>query len=371
MEGALEAAFSGHRVYRSMLSAETFERSSDVRRGGDMVPEGYATRSDQGTAPSGWSIRKLSGNVAAFALLFGPGAAQAADCNRDCLIKLTDSYIAALVAHAPDKVPLAADAVIVENAMKLNGKQGLWQDATAIPTSFSIHVPDPQLQTAGWLGMMERGGQPVLVAIRLKLDDGRIVEAEHLTTTIRPENMSRLQAPRPGLLAQVPAAERKRHDDLIKLGVSYYDALDDNDGTLMPFAKDCQRHENGMITAGPSAGAGPNNAGSAPIARDCAGQLSSNVMAYIDRIENRRVFAADPVTGLVMGLSHFRHPMDFQPYEVTALDGSKLIYGKDRFPFEAFDLPAAHIFKIGADGLVHEIEAMGFMTTFQSQTGWE
>jgi hypothetical protein len=33
-------------------------------------------------------------------------------------------------------------------------------------------------------------------------------------------------------------------------------------------------------------------------------------MTCIDRIENRRVFAADPATRLVMGLSHFRHPMD-------------------------------------------------------------
>jgi hypothetical protein len=64
----------------------------------------------------------------------------------------------------------------------------------------------------------------------------------------------------------------------------------------MPFAPDCQRQENGMITAGAGAGAGPNNAGSGNIARDCAGQLSSKVMTSIDRIENRRVFAADPAT---------------------------------------------------------------------------
>jgi hypothetical protein len=185
--------------------------------------------------------------------------------------------------------------------------------------------------------------------------------------------MERMQAPRPGLLAEVPADARLPHDELIRIGLTYYDALDDNDGTLTPFADDCERHENGMITAGPgpSVGAGPNNAGTAPIARDCEGQLTSGVMAYITSIDNRRVFAADPVTGLVMGLSHFRHPMDFEPYEVTALDGSKLTYDTDRFGFDPFDLPAAHIFKIGADGRMHEIEAMGFMTDFNSPTGWE
>jgi hypothetical protein len=34
-------------------------------------------------------------------------------------------------------------------------------------------------------------------------------------------------------------------------------------------------------------------------------------------------------------------------------------------------LPAAHIFKIGADGKVHEIEAMGFTAPLNSPTGWE
>ena len=95
-------------------------------------------------------------------------------------------------------------------------------------------------------------------------------------------------------------------------------------------------------------------------------------MTYITRIDNRRVFAADPATGLVMGLSHFRHPMDFDPYEVTALDGTKIMYSRDKqMKFAPFDLPAAHIFKIGADGEVHEIEAMGFTAPYDSPTGWE
>lgn len=40
-------------------------------------------------------------------------------------------------------------------------------------------------------------------------------------------------------------------------------------------------------------------------------------------------------------------------------------------PFDPFDLPAAHVFKVGADGLVHETEAMGFTAPYDSPTGWE
>src|SRR5262249_47892655 len=155
----------------------------------------------------------------------------------------------------------------------------------------------------------------VIVAIRLKLDPkGKIVQAEHLLSGVREAQMVNLQSPRPGILTEIPPAQRKSHDELIKIGASYYDALDDNNGELAPFAPDCERHENGMTTASdkPSNApppAFPGAAATAPVARDCRGQLNSNTFQYIDRIANRRVFAADPQTGLVMGLSHFHHPM--------------------------------------------------------------
>ncbi len=293
-------------------------------------------------------------------------------CDRACLIELTEAYVAGIEGQSAEGAPFADGAVIVENLARIQPGEGLWADATGAGNDFGVVVPDEAQQTAGWLGMIERDGKPAVVAVRLKLDgEGKIAEAEHLYAEIANESqLANLQSVRPGLLAEVPEESRAAHDELVRIGLSYYDALDDNDGTLTPFAEDCQRHENGMITAGANAGAGPN-ANTSPIARDCAGQLTSNVMAYITTIDNRRVFAADPVTGLVMGLSHFRHPMDFEPYPVTALDGSTIMYDKSRLPFEPFDLPAAHIYKVGADGKVHEIEAMGFRAPLNSPTGWE
>jgi len=329
-----------------------------------------------------------------------------AGCDRDCIIGVIDTYLSALAAHDPDAAPLADDIVFVENIIQMSPGEGLWESVVSGPDSFSIYVPDEVNQAAGYLGMMtymaappapqgtspeeraewaataEKTEQPVLVAMRLKLEDGKIIEAEHLLAGIResatddadspfanmPAPIENLRTPRPGLLAEIPEDKRMDHAKLIEIGLSYYDALDDNDGTLMPFADDCVRHENGMVTAGANAGAGPNNAGTGTIARDCVGQLSSKVMTYIDRIENRRVFAADPVTGLVIGLSHFRHPMDNMPYEVTNTDGTTRQYEMN---FAPFDLPAAHVYKIGADGMVHEIEAMGFMAPYNAPTGWE
>jgi hypothetical protein len=306
---------------------------------------------------------------------------QAADpvCDRACLVKLTQAYVAGLEGNSAASVPFSDDVRIVENLKPIKAGDGLWKDVTGAGTDFSVIVPDEANQTAGWIGMVERAGKPIVVAVRLKLDPrGSIVEAEHLYADINAETQLgqaqffNLQTPRPGLLADVPEANRMMHDALIRLGASYYDALDENDGSKMPFAADCERHENGMVTAGGRPTLSPLPPQPHPAPRDCAGQLSSGVFQYIDRIENRRVFAADPQTGLVMGLSHFHHPMDFPPYEVTAQDGTKLTYDRDEeMKFDPFDLPAAHIFKVGADGKVHEIEAMGFRAPLNSPSGWD
>ncbi len=298
-------------------------------------------------------------------------------CDRACLIDLANNYVAGLESNDASTVTFSDEVRIVENIQPIRIGEGLWADITGPGTDFSVVVPDEANQTIGWIGMVERAGENAVVALRLQLDPrGSIVEAEHLYATVNSESpfggpspMDNMQTPRPGLLAEVPEADRKSAEELIAIGATYYDALDDNDGSLMPFAPDCQRHENGIETAGPA-----EPTGESPVARDCAGQLTSNTMAYITTIDNRRVFAADPVTGLVMGLSHFRHPMDFEPYPVTALDGTVTMRPNDEGFFAdlgPFDLPAAHIFKVGADGLVHEIEAMGFIADYDSSTGWE
>lgn len=330
-----------------------------------------------------------------------PAPESATACNRQCLIDATEAYVAAIVAHDPSQAPLAADIVFVENVTKMQPGEGLWQSAVQAPGAFEIHVPDEINQSAGYLAMMTRLAppqapqgsspeeqavfvaanptpveQPVIVAFRLQFDAAsNVSEAEHLLSGVREAQLANLQTLRPGILTEIPEGQRMPYSELIEIGASYYDALDDNNGELTPFAADCERHENGMITASatPAAGA-PAIPGAAPtpaVARDCRHQLNSGTFQYIDRIENRRVFAADPVTGLVMGLSHFRHPMDNLPYRVTNLDGSTSERTLDSFPFAPFDLPAAHIFKIGADGQVHEIEAMGFTAPYNSPTGWE
>ena len=311
--------------------------------------------------------------AAGLGLLGLAAQASAKSCDRACLIGITDQYLAAVVAHDPSKAPLAPGVLFVENVHRMQPGEGLWKTASGGPTTFKIYVPDVTLQQAGWIGVIQQDGKPMMLGLRLKIENGRITEAEHLLAApLRGGDNPNIVTPRPGLVSEIPAGKRLAHDRLLAIGKTYYDALDDNNGSKMPFAADCQRRENGVTTAGEGAGGPPTkDANPSPIAHDCKGQMDSGSFIYIERIENRRMIAADPVTGLAMGLSHFRHPFTNLPYKVKHIDGSTSERNAENMPYKPFDMPAAHIFKIGPEGTVHEIEAVGFTAPYNSPTGWE
>jgi hypothetical protein len=315
--------------------------------------------------------RRLIDALAALALAAvgtGAGAQQASrsGCDRACLTAVVDSYLAALVAHDPSRVPLAPNARFVENAAAMKPGEGLWKTATAAPTTFKIYVPDPVSQQVGFLGVMQETGLAVELALRLQLENGRITEVEHLIArNLMERSLANLQTPRAAFVTSVPAADRNARDDLLRIGASYYDALDDNEGSKAPFADDCLRRENGMQTTGNPPPATPGGIASMG-ALGCAAQLDTGTFAYIDTIDNRRVAIADVQTGLVFGLSHFHHSMRQKFVTIKGVPGVDRV----DLNFDAFDLPAAHIFKVSG-GKIHEIEAMGFRADHLSPTGWE
>src|SRR5690606_282690 len=178
--------------------------------------------------------------LAGGALAVSAAGALAQGCDRQCLIDTTDAYLAALTANDPAAAPLAEDVVIVENVQRIRPGEGLWQSAVSGPTEFAIHVPDEANQSAGFLGIVtrmaappapqgtgpeeraeweataEKTEQPALVAIRLQLRDGEIVEAEHLITGIREQQLAHFDALRPGILTEIPEGQRQPHDELIR-----------------------------------------------------------------------------------------------------------------------------------------------------------
>ena len=318
-------------------------------------------------------IKLLFAAAVAIAL---PAAAQAQDCDRECLIAMADAYAAALVAHDPSKVPLATDVVTVENTRRIGRGEGLWRNATGGVTEFRIPVPDPVSQQVGLLVMMEVEGKPALVGIRLKREGGQIVEAEHMVAgNLNESQLANLRAPRPALLRPVPEDYADSRGRLIHIGKSYYDSLDLNNGAMTPFADDCERRENGFQTArNPmtrvTAGNGQTDPAFAYLGGlGCRAQMDTNMWEYIDTIDNRRVEIADPVTGLVWGHSHFHHDMKEPSYRLIGVPGQEQRVIRTSTG-GGFDMPAIHIYKVWG-GQMHEIEAIGIVLPYMSPTGWE
>jgi hypothetical protein len=317
-------------------------------------------------------MRTLLVNLAAgsaLAMAAPAMAQQDAECDRACLIAMADAYAAALVAHEADAVPLAPGAVMVENQQPIAAGAGLWQSLTRGPSDYLIHVADPVSQQVGTLAMMEEAGGPVMVGIRLKRENGRITEAEHMVARDLSEGqLANLQAPRPALLREVPEVYADSRGRMLWLGRSYYDALDNNNSQHSAMADDCERQENGFQTARnrmvreSGGGNGQFDEAFAYLGGlGCAAQMDTNMWAYISRIENRRVDIADPVTGLVWGSSHLRHDFETKDYPLYGVPGFTVRH----MDFQPFDMPAIHIYKVWG-GKIHEIEALGLTMPYQT-----
>jgi hypothetical protein len=285
---------------------------------------------------------------------------------RACYEHLVDDYLAALVAHDPSRIAFAPEARFVENIKATRIGEGLWKTASAVPMSFKIYVPDPVSGQIGFMGVMQEGGKPILLALRLQVFEGHVIQAEHvIARDLNEQSLANLQVPRAIFSKAVKEGMRMPRYEIKGIAYSYYDALDFNDGELAPMARDCERHENGRESSGsrtpPAANAPQPNYS----AMDCTRQFTTGMMAYIDNIDNIRVLAVDPFTGLAFGLSHFHHSMKNHVFPIKGVPGVTQREVKNG----PFDLPAAHIFKISG-GKIHQIEAMGFLAPYNSPSGW-
>lgn len=301
--------------------------------------------------------------------LAAPAAAQA-DCDRQCLIDLSDKYVAALVAHDPKAAPLSDKLVTVENAKQIKPGEGLWASLTGKPGNYVIHVADPVSQQVGVMAVAPGANQkPVMFGIRLKNEGGRITEAEHIVgNELNEAQIANLQAPRPALLKEVPYEYADSRGRMIWLGKSYYDALDWNNSKMSNMADDCERRENGFQTArNPmirQAGGG-NGQFDEVFAYlgglGCAAQMDTNMWEYITTIHNRRVDIADPVTGLVWGMSHFQHDFTKKDFKLLGVPGVE----RRHLDFKPFDMLAIHVYKVWG-GAIHEIEAVGWSAPYKT-----
>ena len=169
------------------------------------------------------SIRLVCGTLLAALLAVSVSAQEPAwdtarvkPCDRACLVGIMDRYLDAMIRHDAKGLPLERDVRLTENTAPMPVGEGVLWRARVEPTTFKLHVADPITGQVGLQTVLNVEGRPALVAIRLKVERLRILEIEQLyDRNVAPQAMELLHAPRPQLLADVPAAQRTSREGLL------------------------------------------------------------------------------------------------------------------------------------------------------------
>ena len=247
-------------------------------------------------------------------------------CDRACLVGILDGYMNAMFKHDPKAVPpLSIDVRMTENTAVMDVGEGmLWRSKTG-PTSFKIAVADPIEGQVAFQGRLTVQGRDNLVALRLKVDRGKISEIEQLWAgSIAPQAIELLTTPRTVLTEDAPPAQRVSREIMFRVANSYFDALEGDSGKIGAFADDCD----------------------------------TKIFAFMKRIRPRRALILDEQKQIVGAFPLFVH------------DGTRRGAAADAPPGMLQNLVTMETFSVRG-GLIHHVEAAPFVTIpYGLVNGW-
>lgn len=276
--------------------------------------------------------------VTALATFTQPAVAKT--CDRSCLSGLISEYLNDMVAHNPSALPVTAHVRFTENGIVMKLGQGLWQTASGVG-AYRQDILDVRGHTAAAQTVVQEVGKPVLFAVRLKENDGKISQIE--TIVVRNDKSALLlndngfQKGNEQMAFVPPASEIDSRAEAIKIAMYYPEGL--KVGSFVevnaPFAAGAYRIENGIHTAGPGcARAGCENIKTQKIIKH------PNITA--------RVVSVDEHLGIVLLYLDFGNTKQYGP-------------GRALVMFEAFKIYG---------GQIHAVNAIMRMTSASSGSGW-
>jgi hypothetical protein len=270
------------------------------------------------------------------------------------------SYLNALSAHDPNKAPVAKSVIFSENGVIQPIGEAMWLTAGK-RGSYWLPITDPAAGEAAVFTMIEERGDPELFALRIKVENRLITEAEQML--VRPSGQAFKpivqDRPDPRLLAPVPPEERVGRDELIRIANSYFEGIDTPlgastaDSALTPFWDDCQRRENGSITA-----SNPDPKASAMAKLGCKQQFATGFQIIVTAVRDRRILVADTERQLVFAFGFFDH---------AGVGDPKMTTGTFSKPF-SFEL--AEAFKV-RQGKIQQVEAILYSVPYRMRTDFD
>ncbi|MEJ1964887.1 MAG: hypothetical protein WDO56_26480 [Gammaproteobacteria bacterium] len=193
-------------------------------------------------------MKKLLQIAAVAALACGTEATAA--CTRADLASTVDNYFKALAAHDPKAVPLASTVRFTENGEPIEPGEGFWK--TAGQRVFARSALDTETCGTVTQAVIEENGRQILFGVRLKLDGGaRISEIEHVIArekefAFKPQGV--LDTRDQDWEGVLPPEQRTSRAAMIAAANDYYDMFVAVPEVSVPFARPCERWENGTKT---------------------------------------------------------------------------------------------------------------------------
>jgi hypothetical protein len=260
-----------------------------------------------------------------------PAGAQvpsAGACDRECLRGFITQYLNAMLAHNPRMLPTAPAVRFTEDTVTMPLGEGLWKNASKLRT-YRQDFLDVRDGMAAAHVIVEEGGTPVMLALRLKIVDRKITEVETMVTRSKEEgaifNIEALQTPRPEMNVVPNTSQRLSRAEAIRIAEFYPAGLKVGgtfDAVNAPFAPDAYRLENGVVTAGPGARAGSENI------------RTQKIMAHPD--VSYRVAAVDEELGIVLLRLDFGNTGSYGPGNALTTFEAFKVYGGQIHAVEAF-----------------------------------
>jgi hypothetical protein len=252
----------------------------------------------------------------------------AVTCGRECLRGFITQYLDAMISHNPKAIPTAPTTRFTEDTKTLPLGEGLWKGASKV-RSYRQDFLDVREGVAASHVVVEENGTPVMLALRLKIENKKITEIETMVTRSKAEgglfDIEKLTAPHAAMNVAPDASQRMSRAELIRIAEIYPVGLKAGgnfDAVSAPFAPDAYRIENGTTTAGPGARAGSENI------------RTQRVMAHPDI--SYRIAAVDEEMGVVLFRLDFGNTNNYGAGKALTLFEAFKIYGGQIYAVEAF-----------------------------------
>jgi hypothetical protein len=257
-----------------------------------------------------------------------PLAANAANCDRECLRATITQYLNAMVAHKPGALAVSDKVKFTEDTVATKLGEGLWKNASGIGT-YRQDILDVREGVAASQVIVEESGMPVMLMLRLKVADKKITEVETQVTRTRAEgalfNIGNIKTVSKTMNLMPERGQLSARADAIKIAELYPAGL--KIGSFMevntPFGADAYRIENGTI----SAGTGCARAG-------CENMKAQTIMKH--PAITTRVAAVDEEMGIVLLRMNFGDTGSYGPGNALIVWEAFKVYGGQIHAVEAF-----------------------------------